>query len=163
MEWHHCDRPGWIYALKVKNYIKIGWSQFPKLRLEAARSMSPFPVEIVGIRDGTIRQEWEIHKELSGSSIRGEWFLIDWRVNEFLKTLRPFSGADRFLHTPIDRARIRMGGSVLLGRAIGHPNPKKVIGWKRTPPQYVELVEKVSGVPREELRPDLYPPPRRAS
>lgn len=161
MDTHYCDRPGWIYALKVENYIKIGWSQFPKPRLDSARAMSPFPVEIVGVKDGTIRHELEIHKDLSGSSIRGEWFLIDKSVKRFLKTLRPFDGADRFLHTPLDRARMTMGGSIPLGRAIGHPNPEKVLVWKRAPSEYVKRIEKVSGVPRSELRPDLYPPRRR--
>jgi DNA-binding transcriptional regulator YdaS (Cro superfamily) len=32
-----------------------------------------------------------------------------------------------------------------------------VWGWKEVPPRHVINVEKVTGIPREELRPDLYP------
>lgn len=159
MEVNYCERDGWIYAIKVQNYIKIGWSQYPKPRLESARSMSPFPVEIVGVKRGTIRQEWKTHKELSGSSIRGEWFLINADVERFLDTLEPFSGSDRFLHTPIDRARMAVGGSILLGQRINHPNPDEILAWKRVPEKYVVQIEIVTGVPRHDLRPDIYPAP----
>lgn len=34
-----------------------------------------------------------------------------------------------------------------------------VSDWKRVPPGRVLTVEQVSGVPRHELRPDIFPPP----
>jgi DNA-binding transcriptional regulator YdaS (Cro superfamily) len=33
--------------------------------------------------------------------------------------------------------------------------------WKRVPPDRVIKVEKITGIPRHKLRPDLYPPERR--
>jgi DNA-binding transcriptional regulator YdaS (Cro superfamily) len=32
-----------------------------------------------------------------------------------------------------------------------------VWGWKKVPPHHVLAVERITGIPREELRPDLYP------
>lgn len=37
--------------------------------------------------------------------------------------------------------------------------PQAISGWKRIPPLRVLDVERITGVPRHELRPDLYPPP----
>jgi DNA-binding transcriptional regulator YdaS (Cro superfamily) len=36
--------------------------------------------------------------------------------------------------------------------------PQAVNDWKRVPAERVLEVEKITGVPREELRPDIYPP-----
>ena len=37
-------------------------------------------------------------------------------------------------------------------------SPQAISQWRRVPATRVLAVEKVSGVPRHELRPDLYPP-----
>ena len=52
------------------------------------------------------------------------------------------------------------GGQTALARAV---DAKQVNIWswlnrsKRTPPEYVIPVEKATGIPRHELRPDIYP------
>jgi DNA-binding transcriptional regulator YdaS (Cro superfamily) len=51
-----------------------------------------------------------------------------------------------------------MGTSNALAAAIG-VTPQALSQWKRVPPLRVLDVERASGVPRHELRPDLYPPP----
>lgn len=48
-----------------------------------------------------------------------------------------------------------------LAKAIGI-KPQALTGWKasgRVPAERVLEVERISGVPRHEIRPDLYPPP----
>ncbi len=48
-----------------------------------------------------------------------------------------------------------------LSRRLGL-SPNSVIKWKRVPDHRIVQVERVTGVPRETLRPDLYrQPPRR--
>ncbi len=49
-------------------------------------------------------------------------------------------------------------GPVKLGGEIG-VTPQAISQWRYVPSQRVLDVERVSGVPRHILRPDLYPPP----
>jgi DNA-binding transcriptional regulator YdaS (Cro superfamily) len=68
----------------------------------------------------------------------------------------------------IHKAINRLGGATALARAINEHKPKKpcsrqlVEHWqnKGSPsPHWVILIEKASGIPRHELRPDIYPDP----
>lgn len=36
-------------------------------------------------------------------------------------------------------------------------SPEAVMQWRRVPPRHVIAVERLTGVPRHELRPDFYP------
>lgn len=55
------------------------------------------------------------------------------------------------------RAVGRAGGVGALARALGISQPS-VSGWTRVPSDRVLAVERVTGIRRSELRPDLYPP-----
>ena len=60
----------------------------------------------------------------------------------------------------LQRAIDSVGGQVALSRLLGVRQP--VIGnWlaRRVPAERVLPLEAATGVPRHELRPDLYPPP----
>jgi DNA-binding transcriptional regulator YdaS (Cro superfamily) len=59
-----------------------------------------------------------------------------------------------------------VGGQSALARALGLSSQGTVSSWikrNKLPAERVLAVEAVSGVPRHELRPDLYPPMRRAT
>lgn len=62
--------------------------------------------------------------------------------------------------SPLERAIAAAGGPSALGRNLGISHAA-VIKWKRCPAERVLAVEAASGgaVSKEELRPDLYPPP----
>jgi DNA-binding transcriptional regulator YdaS (Cro superfamily) len=49
------------------------------------------------------------------------------------------------------------GGGAALARALGIKQPS-VSDWKKVPSSRVLAVEKITGVAKERLRPDLYPP-----
>jgi DNA-binding transcriptional regulator YdaS (Cro superfamily) len=61
----------------------------------------------------------------------------------------------------LERAIKAAGGAGSLGAALGI-TPQAISQWEEVPPLRVLAVERVSGVPRHELRPDLYPEPVRA-
>ncbi|MDR7027241.1 transcriptional regulator [Rhizobium rosettiformans] len=50
-----------------------------------------------------------------------------------------------------------VGGPAEMARRIG-VTVQAVCQWKKVPPNRVLTVERVSGVSRSDLRPDLYPP-----
>lgn len=57
---------------------------------------------------------------------------------------------------PIKLAASRVGGMVQLSSALGLTRTA-VYQWKKVPAERVLDVERLTGVPREILRPDLYP------
>ena len=60
----------------------------------------------------------------------------------------------------LQKAIATLGGQVKLADAI-QTSQQNVSNWLRTgkvAPDKVILIEKVTGVPRHELRPDIYPP-----
>jgi DNA-binding transcriptional regulator YdaS (Cro superfamily) len=52
------------------------------------------------------------------------------------------------------------GGMRALGRAIGTTH-QNIRGWKRVPPTRVIAIEEITGIPREVIRPDIYPPKKK--
>lgn len=60
--------------------------------------------------------------------------------------------------TPIQKAREAVGGASALARLLGNVTPQAVTQWRDIPALRVIDIERVTGIPRDELRPDLYPP-----
>jgi len=60
--------------------------------------------------------------------------------------------AEKIRHV-VDKA----GGSTKLAYALGL-RPPAIYGWTRVPSRFVDKVSELTGIPPQELRPDLYPP-----
>lgn len=58
----------------------------------------------------------------------------------------------------LSRALAKIDGPAKLAKALGI-STQAVVQWDEVPPLRVLTVEALTGVPRHELRPDLYPPP----
>lgn len=59
---------------------------------------------------------------------------------------------------PLREAIELAGGPVALGRALGVTS-QAIAQWKQAPPKRVLEIERVTGVSRHRLRPDIYGPP----
>lgn len=64
--------------------------------------------------------------------------------------------------TPIEKAAAAAGSKSELARQLGIA-VQSIQQWKRIPAERVLDVEKVTGIPRHILRPDLYPAEREAA
>lgn len=64
--------------------------------------------------------------------------------------------------TGLDAAKESAGGPVELARKMGGISSQAISQWKRVPAERVLEVERVTGVARHVLRPDIYPAPERA-
>lgn len=56
-----------------------------------------------------------------------------------------------------EEAKQKVGGPSKLAELIGGVTSQAVSQWKRIPAGRVIAVEKATGIPRHELRPDIYP------
>lgn len=64
--------------------------------------------------------------------------------------------------TPIEKAAARVGSKSALARLL-KVAVQSIQQWDRIPAERVHDVERVTGIPRHELRPDLYPKAREAA
>lgn len=58
---------------------------------------------------------------------------------------------------PIERAKRIAGGTTALANKLGI-SKQAVSMWEKIPAERVIAIEAATGISREELRPDLYPP-----
>lgn len=66
-------------------------------------------------------------------------------------------------NTPLSKAVEKAGGQSALGRALG-VGQSTVRYWlmrskKGVPPEFAPKIEAATGIPKHELRPDVFPPP----
>ena len=170
---------GFVYAISGgEGRVKIGWSSDPFRRLAKLRSDCPAIAHLLGLVEATKQQEAAVHGLLAPWRIQREWFhligpvvsfvemlpkpkirivevgendhpLRAWRKNKRLSMDDPAKEA-------LERAKDAAGGFAALARKLGI-KPQAVWQWDVVPPLRVLAVEQYSGVPRHELRPDLYP------
>jgi hypothetical protein len=67
---------GTIYLLRTNEYLKLGWSgQQPwDRRLHQIRNASPYDVEVLAARPGTLEQEQELHAGAADWKHKGDWY-----------------------------------------------------------------------------------------
>lgn len=56
-------------------------------------------------------------------------------------------------------AKLKAGGPAALAKAIGGVSPQAVSQWKKVPAERVLDVERLTGISRHDLRPDVFGPP----
>ena len=59
----------------------------------------------------------------------------------------------------LERAKQTAGSTASLARSLGGITSQAISQWKRVPAERVLEIERITGIPRHELRPDIYPAP----
>ena len=82
---------GFIYAVRCESRVKIGHSCRPISRAKDLEAWCPFPIELIGLRAGSMNDEREIHRQLKDYRTHNEWFLYHPKeVQDFLATLEKY-------------------------------------------------------------------------
>lgn len=158
---------GFVYFVRSGDFVKIGWSQSPDIRLAAIKNASPHDIAVVGVHPGSRADETNLHRKFLLHHHRREWFR--WAPEIQHVATYGFDPVDNILPirrapnaSALHRACKLAGGQVALAKKIG-TSQSQVWYWllrskKGVPGHFVIPIEAVTGVPRQELRPDLYPP-----
>jgi transcriptional regulator with XRE-family HTH domain len=80
-----------IYFVRCSStgLVKIGFANDPWARLSKIRSDSPGELTLLGIEEGGVDREAELHAEFASCRERGEWFRPDDRLSKRLAALSP--------------------------------------------------------------------------
>jgi DNA-binding XRE family transcriptional regulator len=73
-----------IYFIESAGRIKIGFSEKPTLRLSKIMSDSPFPALLIGVMDGGLAEERELHAQFAQDRFHGEWFMKTSSLSMFI-------------------------------------------------------------------------------
>jgi hypothetical protein len=79
------EEKGKVYFIRCGDAVKIGFSTNIKKRLSRLQSANPFQLECIAWFKGTRMEERELHIVFEEYHIRGEWFLYNNKVREYLK------------------------------------------------------------------------------
>lgn len=80
---------GFIYAISSGDAVKIGWSAKPWRRFAAIQTGCPSDCTMLGLIEGSISDERELHAKFAPWKVRGEWFRRAGLVAEFIDKLPP--------------------------------------------------------------------------
>jgi DNA-binding transcriptional regulator YdaS (Cro superfamily) len=149
--------------------IKIGHTQSMSMRLDALQSGNPEVLRILAEAPGGQRQEYAIPRELAAHRMRAEWFHPTQEVLRMVERARsgdlpsytsPTSSPE---HMALLEAVRRAGSQAALARRINNWQGSisyRVRNGLRAPAHWCLPIERELGVPRHQLRPDLFRAPR---
>jgi DNA-binding XRE family transcriptional regulator len=76
-----------IYFIKQGDYVKIGFTNRFKTRLNQLQVSSPIKLEVLGIIDGNKEEEKSIHEKFKHISSNGEWFMYCDELKSYIDLL----------------------------------------------------------------------------
>lgn len=88
---HECDQAaesgmsGFIYFLRCNDFIKVGFSRYPKPRITRLACANPYPVAVAAVFPGTEADERQLHRLFAPHRVRGEWFSSHPDIEETIK------------------------------------------------------------------------------
>jgi hypothetical protein len=81
----------YVYFLRSRGLIKIGFSTNPKQRIKSIQAGWPHKVYVIKVVQGTRQYEASLHARFAGLHAKGEWFRADAAIESFIESL---SGTD---------------------------------------------------------------------
>ena len=76
-----------IYFIKQGDYVKIGFTNRFKTRLNQLQVSSPIKLEVLGIIEGNKNDEKNMHEKFKHISTNGEWFIYCDELKSFIDLL----------------------------------------------------------------------------
>ena len=77
-----------IYFIQHENYVKIGYTLEPKRRVIEIQVSMPTELKVLLIIEGNKKLEKELHSLFVSLKTRGEWFLLDGVIEEYIELNR---------------------------------------------------------------------------
>ncbi len=77
-------RLGFVYLVRTKTHVKIGYTTSPEDRLIRVAGGCPEPIRVVAVRYGTRSDEASLHRRFAAWRTSGEWFAIAGDVADWL-------------------------------------------------------------------------------
>lgn len=140
------------YLLRAGNTdkVKIGWAGSVTHRIATLQTAHWEPLTLLRTWAGGLDTECWLHRHFAAANITGEWFTFDAAM---LEVEPPADlGPDVDLMSPI---KARRGLASKLARGLGLSRAAVSL-WDKVPAEIVVEVERLTDIPRELLRPDLY-------
>lgn len=139
--------------------IKIGFtaSDETKMRLTYMQVGCPWPLTERALIDGDEIAEKAMHRKFDYARVRGEWFYPVVEILQFIESsIQPcvFS-RDYNMSDFQSLIRTHPGARMRITREL-NLSSGAVYQWKQVPAERVLDVERVTGITRYELRPDIY-------
>lgn len=76
-----------IYFIQHTDYLKIGYTNDINIRLSDLQVSCPIKLKVLGLIEGTRKEESEYHKKFKHLGSSGEWFRCTSELLEFTETL----------------------------------------------------------------------------
>lgn len=164
-----------IYWLKAGDagLVKVGLTDNVAKRIASLQTGCPYPMVLLRQEPGDRAVEDALHRHYRAKHARAEWFVLDAAdvavalADVMLpkpqpKRVKPAPQAGRRsvkLSTcpGIALLRAKRGALAQVSRALGMTTSAPCL-WAQVPGEYVVKIEAATGIPREQLRPDLYAP-----
>lgn len=75
---------GFVYFLRAGDFVKIGWSQNPRKRIQSFTTGNPHKAELLGSVPGTLEDEKRLHAVFGDIRHRREWFSAESELLGFI-------------------------------------------------------------------------------
>jgi hypothetical protein len=157
---------GFVYAVECAGRIKIGFSEGPEKRFNKIASDAPFPCVLLGYWPATVADEMAFHERFKSIRVHGEWFAVTEDLLAFVSAnvipaenmgVRFRVSEDDSILAAWRKSNKKLGAEVADELGITQATWSR---WesksRRVPAERVADVERVTGINRAELRPDIF-------
>ena len=74
-----------IYFIETQGMVKIGHSVDPFIRFKSLATGCPTKCSLIGVVEGTLKDEKALHRQFSQFHSHGEWFRFEQPINDYLR------------------------------------------------------------------------------